>query len=304
MAIGFLLGLLAAFFWSITNLVDKYLVTKYSSDGNIGGVLLLSCFFPIFLALLALFFSTSLFSIAFSEMALLVIAGLFMVAWIYFYLKALAEDDASVVMTMLVLAPVFSFIFASIILEEWPSAIQLTAGLIIMLGALTVSYEPQSGKLKWRLIFYAVSASAITGFMYTLFKFATVTDSFWESMFWRSLGMIATGLILYITIGAYRRNFHSFLKEHYGKGVSLNASNETFTLMGDTLFAFAILFAPLALIQTTEGYQPIFILIMVFVLSKLGVLAIQEHNTNGRIVLKICGVLLTLAGGGLLAFAG
>jgi hypothetical protein len=225
-----------------------------------------------------------------------------MVVWIYFYLKALSEGDASVVMTMLVLAPFFSFIFAGFVLHELPTIFQLFSGFLIILGALSVSYEPSSGSFKWTLIAYAVAASVVTGLMHTLFKFATVTEAFWESIFWRSVGMILVGLLLYLFIAKYRKNFHTFIQTHFKAGISLNTSNESLTLLGDTIFAFAILFAPLALVQTTDAYQPIFILILVFVLSRVGFSFVTEGYGRRQLLFRILGIILALVGGLLLAY--
>lgn len=292
--IGF--GVAAAFFWSISNLVDKYLVDKYADKGNVGGILLLSCFFPFFLMLCALFFSEGVNDTSLENKLILMLAGMLMVSWIYFYLKALYVDDASTVMTLLVLAPFFSLIFGNVILGEWLTSTQLIGGGLIICGAISVSFKPHEMQFKYTLLLYAIAAAVVTALMSSLFKLVTIEDDFWKSIFWRSLGMILSGFILYISFKNFRSSFHNFVSEHIGKGLSLNTINETLTLVGDSLFAFGILFAPLAIVQTTEAYQPIFIFIMILILTRFGLIHITESFDNTQSQLKLLGILLVLSG--------
>ena len=297
MITGLAIGIAAAFVWSITNLVDKYLVDKYSSDGNVGGVLLLSCFFPVTLLLVSLLVvGGEVINLPVNEVLILLLTGLLMVLWIFFYLKALSEDDASVVMTLLVLAPFFSLIFGQIILNEFLTSAELIAGGLMVLGALTVVYEPKAGKFKWKVLGYAFAASVLTALMLSLFKFVALEGGTWESLFWRSMGMVLVGLMIYLFVQSYRNNFHTFIKHHFTKGFGLNATNESLTLVGDTLFAVAILFAPLALVQTTEAYQPIFVLLMILIINRFGWRIVTENLEKRILLQKAIGFLLVLGG--------
>lgn len=302
---GLSIGIVAAFVWAITNLVDKYLVDKYASEGNIGGVLLLSCFFPLSLIFVATFVAPEhIMNVSVFELGILMLSGALMVLWIYFYLKALSVEDSSVVMTLLVLAPFFSLIFAQQILNEMPTNYQLVAGSFLVAGAMTVVYEPKTHHFKWNLLGYAIAAATTTGLMTSLFKFAAVDVGVWESLFWRSSGMILIGSFLFLFIKSFRHDFYTFMRAHFGQAVGLNVTNESLTLIGDTLFAFAMLFAPLALLQTTEAYQPVFIFLMVLVLNHLGFTAVTENMERQVLIQKGAGFALVLSGTILLGVVG
>ncbi|MEZ4104590.1 MAG: EamA family transporter [Candidatus Paceibacterota bacterium] len=303
MITGLMIGIAAAFVWSITNIVDKYLVDEYAQDGNIGGVLLLSCFFPITLLVLSLMIAgQSVWYLPTEEIYTLLLTGFLLVLWIYFYLKALSEDDASVVMTLLVLAPFFSLIFGQIILKEFLTSVELLAGGLMVLGALTVVYEPNAKKIKWKVFGYAIAASVITALMLSLFKFVALEGGAWESLFWRSVGMVFIGGLIYLFISSYRDSFHIFMRDHFTRGVGLNVTNESLTLTGDTLFAVAILFAPLALVQTTEAYQPIFVFLMILIINRFGVRVVQENIEKKVLIQKGIGFVLVLVGTIILSF--
>ncbi len=294
---GLLLGIGAAFFWSLTNIIDKYLTARHAEDGNVWGILILSCFFPgILLPICA--YLTPIYAPIW-DITLLLITGALMVVWIYFYLKALTEDDTSVVMSLLVLAPFFSLIWSHFILKETLSLLQMCGGGLLIIGSLIISYTPNAKGFNLKLIGYAIFASCIMGLMHTLFKFSTITDEFWRSLFWRSAGMVITGIALCIFIPSIGKKFYHFAAHYLGSGLSLNTINESLTLLGDTLFGFAVLLAPIALIQTTEAYQPLFIICITFVLSRLGVTSVSEDYAHLTLLRKGIGIVI-IAGGSII----
>lgn len=294
MLTGLTLGIVAAFFWSLTNIVDKYLTTKYAPEGNVTGILLLSCFFPVVLLPVAYFYGKINFD---SSATPLIISGWLMVAWIYFYLRALTLDDASVVMTILVVTPVFSLLISNLILGEWVTNLQLFGGALTLFGAMIVSYNFSHGGFQYPLLVYSLCAAVVMALMLTLFKFGTPgTADVWQSIFWRSFGMISAGIFVIITITNAKSDFINFVREHTIAGLGLNSVNELLTLAGDTLFAIAILFAPIALIQVTESYQPIFIILITLLLARFGLTSVQESYSKYEIIRKGAGIAIVLIG--------
>jgi hypothetical protein len=106
--------------------------------------------------------------------------------------------------------------------------------------------------------------------------------------------------VLILSIKHIRDTFYTFLVHYIGKGLALNTANETLTLTGDTIFGFAILFAPIALVQTTEAYQPIFIIIITFILAQFGFSATKESYDRNTLVLRIIGIVSVIAGSALM----
>jgi uncharacterized membrane protein len=306
MTIGFLYAIGAALIWSFTNLIDKHLTNKYAKGGDVWGIVILSCLFPVALIPLAINFDSAIIQeINFFRSIILMLTGSLMVAWIYLYLKALTEEDTSVVMTLLVLAPLFSFILAQIILGEVLTTFQIIAGTLIVAGALVVSYKSEIKKLNTRLLYYAVSASLVTAIMHVLFKYLSVDGeaSYWDSIFWRSFGMVATGVVLSLSFQKILDSFSEFVLEHFSSAVKLNTLNESMTLAGDLLFAFAVLIAPVALVQSTESFQPIFIILISIILYKLfGVTSVQEDLAGFELLKKALGICLVICGSFLLLF--
>lgn len=295
MVLGFSLGILAAFVWSLTNIVDKYLVRTYAPNGNIGGIVILSCFFPLSLVPVALFLSPEIY-LPPLETILLVSSGMLMVIWLTFYLKALDVADTSVVMSLLMLAPLFGYVFSFFLLGETLSPMQVSLAALIVLGAIILSIDVHERAFRYSVFTFALIASGTMGLLHTLFKYVAVEEEFWSALTWRSVGMAIAGMIIFTFNAEARRMFRLFLQVSSARILGFNALNESLTVIGDTLFAFAILLAPLALIQTTEAYQPIFILIITTFAARFLSSHVAEDLSHRALLQKGTGMALVIIG--------
>lgn len=298
--LGFTLGIVATFFWSLVNVIDKYLVEKFCKGGSIGSLLILSSFFPVLLVPLSLFLSehpTDFLNFSPLQIAILIFSGCLTTTWMYFYFSALHDDDVSIVAPLFQLTPVFALIIGFFVLGELPKYIEIFCAGLILIGSLILSYEQATGKIKMKLIAYLGIASAIIATMNVLFKYVALDESFWSSILWHSIGTTCAGLTLYVFNAEYRSGFKTFVTENLGFGITLNALNESFVLIGDTIFAYALLLAPVALIQSTQAYQPIFVLLIGVVVAKFKPEWIGEESTDTKIVFqKVMGILFVVLG--------
>jgi uncharacterized membrane protein len=298
--LGFTLGIVATFFWSLVNVIDKYLVEKFCKGGSIGSLLILSSFFPVLLVPLSLFLSehpTDFLNFSIPQIAILIFSGCLTTVWMYFYFSALHDDDVSVVAPLFQLTPVFALILGIFILNELPGNTQIFCAGLILIGSLILSYEQSTGTIKLKLIAYLGIASLIIATMNVLFKFVALDESFWSSILWHSIGTTFAGTLLYISNSEYRNAFKTFVKDNLGFGITLNGLNETFVLIGDTIFAYALLLAPVALIQSTQAYQPIFVLLIGISVAKFKPEWLGEESTDSKIMLqKVIGILFVVLG--------
>jgi uncharacterized membrane protein len=303
---GFTLGIVATFFWSLVNVIDKYLVEKFCKGGSIGSLLILSSFFPVLLVPLSLFLSehpTDFLYFSLPQIAILIFSGCLTTIWMYFYFSALHDDDVSVVAPLFQLTPVFALILGIFALHEIPTTLQLSCAGLILIGSLILSYEQATGTIKFKLVAYLAIASLIIATMNVIFKYVALDESFWSSILWHSIGTTLAGTTLYVTSREYRDSFKMFVKENLGFGITLNGLNETFVLIGDTIFAYALLLAPVALIQSTQAYQPIFVLLIGIGVAKFKPEWLGEESTDSRIMLqKVVGIVFVVLGSALIYF--
>lgn len=296
MTFGFLLGVCAAFLWSIVNLIDKYLVERFSKNTGIGALIVLSSLFPSTLVPIAFFVAHGNITLPFNEVLILLFSGALTVLWVALYLLALEDDDASTVMPIFQLTPIAAFFTAYVILGELPSSAQMIAGAVILVGSLVLGYEFATGKFKWKLLAYIGGASIAIALMNTLFKLVAEDTPFWTSIFWYAVGTTICGICLTIFHTQYRNQFIKFIKENAGIGLTLNGLNESLTVAGDIIFAYAILLAPIALIQTTEAFQPVFVFLIGIFLTLFFPSVVHEDFSRPILIQKLFGIIFVCLG--------
>ncbi len=296
MTLGLLLGMCAAFLFSMVNLVDKYLIDRFSRESGIGALILLSSLFPATLLPIAWFLSKGMLYLPLSHSLILLCSGALTTLWVTLYLLALEDDDVSTVMPIFQLTPVAALIVGFLLLNELPTAHQLIAGAIIIFGSFVLGYEASTGKFKIKLLLMIGGASIGIACMNALFKFVASDASFWTSIFWQALGTVISGMAFVLVHHTYRRQFFTFIRENAGIGLGVNAVNETLTIAGDVLFAYAILLAPLALVQTTEAFQPIFVFFLGIALTCIAPKLFSEDLSRTVLLQKLAGITLVSLG--------
>ena len=113
-----------------------------------------------------------------------------------------------------------------------------------------------------------LGSSALYAINGILFKFVAETQQrFWPSLFWDFSGKVVFGVLIFLAIKSYRRQFLSVLKDNRLSILSLNALNEILGVVGEGALVFAVLLAPVALVQVVSGFQPAFVFLYGVILT-------------------------------------
>ena len=222
--------------------------------------------------LIAPFFSHSLLLVPLHDICILVIAGLLAAISITFYLNALMKEETTVVVPLMQLIPVFGYVLGYFVLGESLSSNQVIAFLIIIFGAFILSLEfieEEHIKLKKNILFLMTGCALLFALYETLFKLVATDVGFVDSTFWEHVGIFSYGLILFAFSTQYRREFKEILhvKHRRMEILGINISSEVLTLTGNILTNFALLLAPLALVQLVSAYQPVFTFMIGIILT-------------------------------------
>lgn len=301
----FLLALGAPFLWAIVNIFDNYLVSKYSQkekERSSGGLVLFSSLIGIFIALLIGISTPDIFHIVFLDKLLLIIAGGLSIAWIILYLYALEIEEVSVIVPWFSLVPVFGYILGYIFLGETLTLKQILGSVITLLGVMLISIDFWGIKksIKKKTIIYIVFASLIISISGIIFKYVTIKGSFWISSFWEYLGLGLVGLVLYIFIPKYRREFIYMNKTGGKKIFFVNIISEILTVSGNLITNFALLLAPVSMIYLVGSFQPAIVLILTIVGTKFFPHIISENISKKVLIQKIIAILIIITGSVLL----
>lgn len=294
----FLIALSAPALWAASSHIDKYLLEKYFKHQGIGALLIFSGLIYLFILPVFLLIQPRVLDIPLFQAGILVAGGIIEVFGFLIYLYAIEKDEASVVIPIFQVMPVIAYIFGYFILGETLTEKQIWGSLLIIIGAIVISLDLTQIKtsFKTRVFFLILLASVIFSLNGAIFKFVAITEDFWVSNFWASTGDSIMGLAFFAFVGNYRRQFIALFRTNAAKVIGINVSNELITLGSGLLFRYAILLAPLALVQTVNGFQPFFVFLFGIILTlffpKLG----RETLSKKIIFQKLTAIAIMFVG--------
>ena len=113
-----------------------------------------------------------------------------------------------------------------------------------------------------------------------IFKAFAVKDEFWATTFWMFAGEALFGVAI-LCIGRYRRQFFDLLRSNGGALIAINASNELINLGGGLANRYALIFAPLAIVQAVGSTTTLFVFLIGVILTLVAP-SISRENLSAR----------------------
>lgn len=137
----FLIGLIPPALWSITNHLDKYLISRYFKGGGVGALMVFSSLIGLVLIPFILIFHPEVLHVGVWNAVLIGLNGFFYILAVLPYFYALGKDETSIAVPLFQLIPVFSYVLAYFVLGETLSPAHLVGGGLIVLGAIGITLE-------------------------------------------------------------------------------------------------------------------------------------------------------------------
>lgn len=252
------------------------------------------------------------------ELAVDLLAGLLFLVTLVFWYKALHQSEATRVVPIVgAMTPVFSFLLSFAFLGQSLNERQLLAFAILIIGGILISvkhtkfYEFNMVAEKFKNVFGSAFGkihaayhptqrllvnSIISAFFfaayYVLIKYIYDNQPFVGSFVWSRLGSFI-GVFLLLLVPSWRR----LINEH--RSVTSKPVNLFFFFLvrGCAALAFillnrAISLGNVALINSLQGVQYLFLIILVLFISTRYPKLIKEELGGGVVFQKVCGGLL------------
>ena len=282
--------------WAISVHLDKYLVERFFKQSNVAVLLIFTAFVGLLMLPFIWFFEPSAIDLDVEKIAIIAASGILYMGAMLFYLQALQSEEASVVAPFFQASPLFGYVLAFFVLGERLSAMQMAGGMLIIVGAAVVSIRVgERGAFKLRLAALMLTCGFVLAIAALIFKIFAVEVAFWTTTFWMFVGEAVFGAVL-LTVGRYRTEFVRLVRTNTAALLSINASNELINLGGGLSNRYALLFAPLSLVQAIGSTTTLFVFLFGIVLS-LFVPHIGRENLSGReLVQKGIAALFVAAG--------
>jgi len=290
-----LLAFLGPVLWAISTHIDKYLVERFFKDSGVGALLIFTALIGLVgLPIIAAFVDVT--TLGTTGIVVTAVSGLMYLTAIYFYLRALQQEEASVIAPLFQTSTLFTYVIAFFVLHEKPTPLRLVGGLLMMASAIVASYEPgRRIRFKLGIVLPLLGCTATLAASSVMFKFFAIKDAFWPVTFWSFAGQAVFGVVL-LSIPHVRRQFFGMFARNPGAVIAINAANEVINLGGGLAARYASLLGPVSLVQAIGGTTSFFVFAFGVMLSlffpKLG----REDLSKGALIRKGVAVVLIVAG--------
>lgn len=298
----FFIALSAPAVWSLSNHIDKYLLSNYVRDSRSGALIIFSALFGLFALPVILATGINVWELPLRDGLLVVLSGVLYLVGLIPYFYALAKDEASSVVPIFQTIPIFGFILAALFLGEVLTSWQLIGSLVVICGAVIISLDlsQPSPKIKTRVLLAMLLSSIIFALVDMLFKLVAIDIGFWLTIFWHFAGYVLFAIFVFIFVPNYRNDFLEIMKRSKVPVIGLNAFNEVLNLVARGLFGYATLLAPLALVQVTNGFQPVFVFIYGALLTLFFPKIVTERLSRKDVIQKVVCIAIIFLGSYLL----
>jgi len=294
----FFIALIGPILYAVANHTDKYLISKYLKGGEVGSLIIFSAIFSVVALPIIILVYPAVFGVSLLQGLVLAINGMLVVVAILFYFYALHKDEASYVVPFYQTIPIFAFVLGYFILGETITKTQGISSLIIIIGALVLSFELGLGKIKFKkdVVLLMLAASLLFAINGVIFKLIAVSEGFWPSTFWGLVGKIILGFGFLVFVPSYHRQFLSMIKENKFAVLALNSMSESLFIVAEGVMGYAILLAPVVLVLLVNSFQPLFVFIIGIGLTVLFPKLGKESMTRSALIQKIFGIGLIIVG--------
>lgn len=303
-SLWFLFALGGPILWAASNFVDKALLERLRAIPGPQVLIMYSSLFSVFVIPITFVLSNrNPLLLDASTVGTLVVAGIVEMASIGLYLYALAREEASIVVPLFQTIPFFSYLFGYVFLEEILTFQQSAAVLIVIAGAVILTLEFQEEhrvRLKTNILLLCLASAAGLSLFDALFKVGALSGTFWASVFWQHVGILACGLALSAVKKEYRSHFFESIRSSGFYILGVNAINETLYVAGTLMVSFALLLAPIALVATVSIYQPVFVFLFGILLTILFPHIVSEKISRAHLAHKGVAIVIILCGSALL----
>jgi drug/metabolite transporter (DMT)-like permease len=282
--------------WALSTHVDKYLVERYFKRSSVAVLLVFTALAGLLVMPVIGLLDHEVLAPGWKDAVAVAVSGLLYMTGMYFYLKALQGEEASVVAPFFQAAPLFAYLLGLLVLDEHLTGQQLGGGGLIVLGGALLSFEfGGRHRFRLRLLLLMLAAALALAISSVIFKAVAEDAKFWTTAFWSYVGEAAFGFGV-LALPEMRREFAGLFKRHPGAVAGINAANEFINLGGNLAARYALMLAPLSLVQAISGTTTLFIfgfgVLLTLFLPRYG----REDLSARNLLQKGVSALLVTAG--------
>jgi uncharacterized membrane protein len=293
-----ILSVVASMLWALGTIIDKVILTKHMQNPISYQLLYVATELPVLLVLLVF---TNV-SAAFPWVALGIVAGLSHYLGLFLYFKAMMIEEASRVISLFYIGPIFTLILAATVLKENLTSSMYIGVVLLVLGAVSISYKRVEGK--GTVVSPALGLLLVCSFTLSIYEILTKyvlgyfdLPSF---LFWEFMGFVIASFLTF----SHPRIRQSFLASVKGmsRPVLFWRFVNTYMSLAALILYFAAMSIGLAsLVSGATSFEPFFVLVFAVLFSFFVPHVLKEDIERRALIVKAVAVVLIVAGAWLIA---
>ena len=285
-------ALLSSTMFAVCNVVDKFVLTKKIRDSfsynilngalSILPVILLAFYLKLNFDILAL--TATLYGFVF--------AFLFVV-----YNKAMMEGEASRIVSVMRISPVFVLTLSFIFLNEILSYQKYLGILFLVSSAVLVSYKKSKKKFQLSggvalILLYSFSAACLSIVM----KYTLGQTDYWAFFFWNLIGNMI-GCLTLVTLPAIRKNLVKNVSSMNRSTWLTVLSADVFSWLGYLFYFIAASIGYISLTSAVGSIQPLIVFMLTLALTIRRPKVLKEEIGRTSLLFKSVAVVFIIIGG-------
>ncbi len=285
MASWILIAGAAYFLLAFTGIADKFMVSKVVRQ-PIAYAFYTAMTGPFSLVLAP--FGAQLLS--FQDFMIALLSGIFFIGGVFYSYSAIGQSTVSrVVPIQGGMIPLFSFIFAYLILGERLSGLQTLGFVFLVLGAVMISIRVEHGKWTAKALVFATMSAFCFALSSVLTKYTFDHSNFISGMVWTRIGFILP--VPFILMSKTNRTaIFNAPKEAGVKNVILYYSSRVTGTVGGFLQNYAVSLGSVSVVNALQGIQFVFLLILTTLISRYYPNVLKEKINANIATLKLVAI--------------
>lgn len=270
-------SVMAAFFWSIVNVLDKFMLDKWyrRPEAMMAFYGMLNAISVTAVWLYGLVGTISIFNIVLG----LVVGFLYtLIAYMYYHIVTM--DEISRIAPLFYLVPFFILVVAAVVLGELLSLGNYIGVVLLVFGAMMISTRslrrPSFGRSFWYLILLNVVMTITSVGTKYMLGFSDVWTVFFYTRSAIVIGCIPFMVMMFPEI---RRVF----RKHGKRSLGMATLNEGFSLSGHVFFIMATALGSVTLVNAISSIQPFFVLGIMLLISSFWPHHLKEDIGKGTV---------------------
>jgi len=285
--------ILASFTWSITNVMDKFLIDKRVNEPVILAIFVRATTM-IPLLFIILFFGFSFPAAEF--LGFILLAGLLASAGAIIFYKAIHIEEISRTMPLFQFIPIFVLFLSFFLIGEVLGFFDYVGFIILVVGGLVISAKRLTRIFRVEKVFWLVMLSSfLYATSYVITKYVLLKAEYWNTF----ILLWAIQIVAITSLLGFRKNREHakfYIKRMGMKDKAVIFINSVTSILAFVFAYFAINLGPVTLVQAAENMQLVFVFLLVLFFTRFFPDVLKEKFDRKTTSQKITGIILIITG--------